>query len=107
MSTAASVDTLEALFRKVDSEVESIRRDLETKSAGDAVTVSEVASRLVKARQTFSTLKAELATLDQEQQQAGDSLQAELKVFSELFDQLSARVGPVPESVTSATAGEN
>ena len=59
-------------------------------------TVGQVALRLTKVRQNFETLKAEVASLQQDRQQCTEQLSAELGQFSELFDQLTARVGPVP-----------
>ncbi|KAF0301404.1 hypothetical protein FJT64_003172 [Amphibalanus amphitrite] len=59
-------------------------------------TVGEVALRLTKVRQTFETLRAEVADVQRERQQCVDQLNTELDQFSELFDRLTARVGPVP-----------
>ena len=60
------------------------------------MTVGQVALRLTKVRHSFDSLRAEVAALERERRACTDQLSAELEQFSELFDRLTARVGPVP-----------
>ena len=59
-------------------------------------TVSQVSLRLTKVRHTLAVLRAEVDSLQAERQRCTEQLSAELDQFSELFDQLTARLGPVP-----------